>query len=62
MTEIAAINNGLNAASVRAPLYWFFDNGFFEEYHGDKKGERIVISVKTLRAKTEPGAAQIFKP
>ena len=46
MTEIASINNGLNAAGVRAPLYWFFDKGFFEEYLGDKKGERIVNSGK----------------
>ena len=42
MTEIASINNGLNAAGVRAPLYWFHDKGFFEEFLGDKKGERIV--------------------
>ena len=41
MTEIASINNGLNAAGVRAPLYWFHDKGFFEEFLGDKKGERI---------------------
>jgi len=37
MTEIASINNGLNAAGVRAPLYWFHDKGFFEEFLGDKK-------------------------
>ena len=46
MTEIASINNGLNAAGVRAPLYWFHDKGFFEEFLGDKKGDRIVYSGK----------------
>ena len=46
MTEIASINNGLNAAGVRAPLYWFHDQGFFEEFLGHKKGDKIVNSSK----------------
>ena len=46
MTEIASINYGLNAAGVRAPLYWFHDQGFFEEFLGHKKGDMIVNSSK----------------
>ena len=46
MTEIASINNGLNAAGMRAPLYWFHDQGFFEEFLGHKKGDKIVNSSK----------------
>ena len=46
MTEIASINSALNAAGVRAPLYWFHDQGFFEEFLGHKKGDRIFNSSK----------------
>ena len=62
MTEIASINNGLNAAGVRAPLYWFHDKGFFEEFLGDKKGERIINSDKESTDQNRTRTNKILKP
>ena len=65
MTEIASINNGLNAAGVRAPLYWFHDQGFFEEFLGSKKGDfdlkGFLVQARFLRSKTAPEPAKIDK-
>ena len=62
MTEIASINNGLNAAGVRAPLYWFHDKGFFEEFLGDKKGEPIVNSGKDSTDQNRTRTSKILRP
>ena len=37
ITEIALINEAVSDGGVRAPLYWFHDNGYFEEFLGHKK-------------------------
>ena len=62
MTEIASINNGLNVAGVRAPLYWFHDKGFFEELLGGKKGERIINSDKDSTDQNRTRTNKILKP
>ena len=62
MTEIASINNGLNAAGVRAPLYWFHDQGFFEEFLGHKKGDMIASSSKDSTEQNRTRTSKIDKP
>ena len=39
LTELAIVNTELSDAGVRAPLYWFHDQGYFEEFLGHKKGK-----------------------
>ena len=38
LTELAIVNTELSNAGVRATLYWFHDQGYFEEFLGHKKG------------------------
>ena len=38
MTELAIVSTAVAEAGVRAPLYWFHDKGYFEEFMGHKKG------------------------
>ena len=35
---------------VRAPLYWFHEQGFFEEFLGDKKGrvKQLWVRIPSL--------------
>ena len=61
MTEIVSINNAINAAGLRVPLYLFFDKGFFEEFLGDKKGERIVNSDKDFTNQNRARMSPNFK-
>lgn len=39
LTELAIVNTELSDSGVRAPLYWFHDQGYFEEFLGHKKGK-----------------------
>ena len=39
LTELAIVNTELSNAGVRATLYWFHDQGYFEEFLGHKKGK-----------------------
>ena len=38
LTELSIVNTELSNAGIRAPLYWFHDEGYFEEFLGHKKG------------------------
>lgn len=38
LTELALVSTAVAEAGVRAPLYWFHDKGYFEEFMGHKKG------------------------
>ena len=48
-----AVGYAVSEAGIRAPLYWYHDAGYFEEFLGHKKGEGhggyIFCLICTLR-------------
>ena len=43
ITEMQTVGYAVSDAGIRAPLYWFHDAGYFEEFLGHKKGEELRI-------------------
>ena len=38
ITEMQTVGYAVSEAGIRAPLYWYHDAGYFEEYLAHKKG------------------------
>ena len=47
LTELAIVSTAVAEAGVRAPLYWFHDKGYFEEFMGHKKGITTKLTKHT---------------
>ena len=39
-----AVGYAVSEAGIRAKLYWYHDNGYFEEFLGHKKGEIHLVN------------------
>ena len=48
MTELGIINTELSNAGVRYPLYWFHDNGFFEEFLDVNNAKGFITDIKYI--------------